>query len=147
MSGVQKGLEFLHLSFTSSPVTSLLHGRGPSQPADSPSVNTHPTAVCRTPSFTRTAVLIRPSFPWLVHILCQMNPVYNLLSYSFKKNPFNIIVSNTPGSSKLFQFFNFLHQNSAGIFPLPLMCHMPRPCRHPLFDHPNDIWWGILLMF
>ena len=62
---------------------------------------------------------------------------------NFLKVCFNVILPSTPGSSKWFLSLRSPYQNTVCTAPLPQTCYMPRPSHSSLFDHPNNIWWGV----
>ena len=73
----------------------------------------------------------------------QLSP--NSPSY-FLKVHFNIILPSTKGLPiGLFHLgfpSSILHISSI----LPHTCYMPRPSHSKLFDHSNNVWWGIQIM-
>ena len=52
----------------------------------------------------------------------------------------------TPGSSKWSSSLSFSYQNSVCTIPLPHTFYMSCPSQCFWFDHPNDIWWGALVV-
>jgi hypothetical protein len=63
----------------------------------------------------------------------------------FSKVHFNIILLSTPESYKRFPFVRFPHLNPVCTSPLSHTCYMLFPS-HSLFDHPNNIRWGVHIM-
>jgi len=43
-------------------------------------------------------------------------------------------------------FLHFPHQNPVYIHCHSHACYMPSPSHQPCYDHPNNIWWGVLTM-
>jgi len=71
---------------------------------------------------------------------------------NFSNIQLNIIVPSRPGSSKWSLSLKFPHQNPVYTSALPHMRYIPRPSHSSLFDHPNNIGWGVqniklLIMF
>ena len=65
----------------------------------------------------------------------------------FLKIYLNIILPSTPGSPKCPLFFRFPHQNPVYASPLPPTRYMPRPSHSSLFYHPNNIGWGVMILY
>jgi hypothetical protein len=42
--------------------------------------------------------------------------------------------------------YKFRHQNTIFFCHLPHTCHMPSLSHSPVFDHLNNIWWGVKIM-
>ena len=68
-------------------------------------------------------------------VLREINPVHATYPSHFLKIHLNIILSFTPGSSKLPLFLPKPYRTS----PFPHTCHMPRPLHCSGFFHPNNI--------
>jgi len=84
-------------------------------------------------------------FPPPVPTLSRLDSFYAPTSH-YLKTHLNIILQSTSGSSKWSLFLRFPHQNSVHTFTLPHKCHLPRTSHSSLFDHPNNIRWGVLYM-
>ena len=76
-----------------------------------------------------------------VSIVCQLDPVHTPTSH-FLEIHLNIILPSTPGSPKW---------SLTSSFPIKTVCtpllspthYMPLPPHYSVFDHPNNIGWGI----
>ena len=55
----------------------------------------------------------------------------------------HIILPSTSGSSKWSLCFNLPHQDPVHTFPRTHLCYMTRPLHFSVFDHPNNIGWGV----
>ena len=77
-----------------------------------------------------------------VHKLSQINPLHVPSTYSWKIH-FNIIFPSNPRHSKWSLSFRMLHWNPVCTYSWPHMCHMSCISHPSLFDHLNDIWWGV----
>ena len=75
-----------------------------------------------------------PRFP----ILSQINPIHTFPSHFLKRN-FNII----PRRSKWSFSVRSPYQNSVCTFPVFHTCQVPSPSNSFLYDHLQDIWWGV----
>jgi len=73
-----------------------------------------------------------------VPILSQLAPVHTPSSH-FLKIHLNIILPSTPGSSKWYLSFRFLHQNPVHLSPLPHTRYIPGPSHSSRFYQPHNI--------
>jgi hypothetical protein len=80
--------------------------------------------------------------PSLDSILSQLNPVHPI-DPILTKFHLNVIRPPTPRSSQWSLAFGPTNQSPVNASPLPHACHMSRPPRPPLFNHPNNIRWRI----
>jgi len=78
-----------------------------------------------------------------VTVLSQRNLIHIPRSY-FLKIHFNIIHPSMLRSSEWLLSLKLSNQNELHIFNLPYACYIPSPA-HPLFDHPNKIWWVLIM--
>jgi len=84
------------------------------------------------------------SFPHLVPILRQINPVHNIPT-----DVLSILILSSHlrlrRSSSLF-LSGFPHQIPGCTFPLLHTCHTPSPSNSSSSDHPHDICWWFQVM-
>jgi len=59
---------------------------------------------------------------------------------------FNIILLPTPRSSKRTLSLRFPLQNLVRTSPVPHTCRTSHPFHSSVFQHPNNIWWGVQIM-
>jgi len=83
--------------------------------------------------------------PQMVPILSHMHPVHTFPSY-FPNIHSNIIFPSTPCSSMWSLPSKFYDQSFVYVSHLSHTCYMPRPSHPPPYDHPNNIWWSVLVM-
>ena len=75
----------------------------------------------------------------LFHILSKMKTTHALELHSHH-NHFNIIFSSTCRFSKQSLSFGVASLETVFTSVINLLCHMPRLCRRPLFEHLNNFW-------
>ena len=78
-------------------------------------------------------ILCKPMVHYHVHDSLPFAPLY------FSNNHYNFI-------SPMRRSTKWSQPKHCTNFFFPYISHMPRPSHPPWFDHPNNIWWGILIM-
>jgi hypothetical protein len=80
-------------------------------------------------------------FPPLVPILSQINPVHGPHPTSWR--PILILSSHLSLGLPSAPFPSGSPPKPVSTSSLPPTCYIPRPFHSFLFDHPNNIWWGV----